>query len=53
MPTYNLLKTMHNVWLQQFGKRGVCSYTASSNEYVQTFMQSTLHYHFKKGGPLG
>jgi len=38
---------------QQFGKMGVCLHTTTSNDYVWTFKQTTLWYHFKKGGPLG
>jgi hypothetical protein len=51
MPTYNLSKLVHNIWLQQFGKRGVCLYIVTLDDYVQTFKRTTLYHHFKKGGP--
>jgi hypothetical protein len=44
---------MHNVWLQQFGKRGAYLYVATLDDYVRVFKQSTLYYHFKQGGRLG
>ncbi len=44
---------MHNVWLQQFGKRGACLYVVTLDDYVQVFKQLTLYYHFKQGGRLG
>jgi hypothetical protein len=44
---------MHNVWLQQFGKRGTCLYVVTLNDYVQAFKQLTLYSHFKQGGRLG
>ncbi len=53
MPTCNLLEIMHNVRLQQFGKKGECLYVATLDDYVRTFKQSTLYYHFKQGGQLG
>jgi hypothetical protein len=53
MPTCNLSKIVHNVWLQQFNKRGACLYVATSDDYVRTFKQSTLYFHFKQGGQPG
>jgi hypothetical protein len=44
-------KLVHNVWFQQSGKRGACLYIVTSNDYVWAFKQTTLYYHFKKGGP--
>jgi len=37
MPTYNLTKIMHNIWLQQLGNRVTCLYTTTSDDYVQAF----------------
>jgi hypothetical protein len=34
MATCNLLEIVHNVWLQQFGKKGTCLYVATLNDYV-------------------
>ncbi len=34
MPACNLLETVHNIWLQQLGKRGVCLYITTSDDYV-------------------
>lgn len=50
MLTFNLSKTVHNVWLQQSKKRGYCLQVATTNDYVRTFKQMMLHYQFKKGG---
>ncbi len=44
---------MHNIWFQQYGKKGACLYIATLDDYVWTFKHSTLYYHFKKGGPSG
>ena len=53
MTTHNLLKIMNNIWHQQSRKKGVYLYIATSYDYVQAFKQTTLYYHFKKGGPSG
>lgn len=50
MPTYNLFEIMHNIWFQQLKKMRTCLYTATPNDYVQTFKQTTLYYYFKKRG---
>jgi hypothetical protein len=47
------INTMHNVWLQQLGKRGFCLYVVMVNKYVQAFKQTKLYYLFKKGGHFG
>jgi len=39
MSTYNLSKTIHNIWLQQSRKRGACLYVATSNDYFSSFRQ--------------
>jgi hypothetical protein len=53
MPMCNLSEAMHNVWLQQSRKKGVCLYVVTFNDYVQAFKQLTLYYHFKQHGRLG
>jgi uncharacterized protein YfdQ (DUF2303 family) len=51
MPSCNLSKIMNNIWQQQSRKKGAYLYTATLDDYVQAFKQTTLYYHFKKGGP--
>jgi hypothetical protein len=34
IPTYNLFETIHNIWLQQFGKRGTYFFATTSNDYM-------------------
>ncbi len=51
MPTCNPLKPLHIIWFQQSGKMGTCLYITTLNDYVRAFKQTTLYYHFKKGGP--
>jgi len=53
MLTCNLFETVHNIWLQQFGHRGTYLFTATFNDYVQTFKQSSLYYTFLEGGASG
>ncbi len=50
MLTCNLSKIMHNVWLQQSGKKGAYLYVVTSNENVWTFKQLNLYFYFKHGG---
>lgn len=40
--TCNLLKTIHNIWLQQSGKRSACLYVAIFYDYVRAL--GNLHY---------
>jgi hypothetical protein len=40
----NLSEIVHNVWLQQFGKRGACLYVVILDDYVQAFKQSTIYF---------
>jgi len=37
MPTCNLSELVHNVWLQQFSKRGAYLYVMTLDDYVQAF----------------
>ncbi len=55
MPTYNLSKTMHNIWLQELKKGGVAFLSATTfDDYVRAFKQTmSLYYYFNMGGPLG
>ncbi len=50
MPTCNLAKTMHNIWLQQSRNCDTCMYATMSDDYVQTFKQSTLYKQYLQGG---
>jgi len=49
MLTYNLLKMIHNIWLQQSKKRAYL-YVMMLNDYMQTFKQFALFYVFLHGG---
>ncbi len=53
MLTCKLFETYHNIWLQQFGNMGTCFFVATSNDQVQTFMQSSFYYAFLQGGTFG
>jgi hypothetical protein len=35
MLTCNLLKTIQNTWLQQYGKRGACLYVTIFDDYIR------------------
>ena len=50
MPSYNLLETIHNRWLQQSRNRGKNLYDAIVDDFVRAFMQCTNYYQFLKGG---
>jgi len=45
----NLFQTIHNIWLQQCGKRGGCLYATTSNDYICDFKQSALHRVYLNG----
>jgi hypothetical protein len=49
MQTCSLFKIVHNIWFQQSGNKGTCFFVATSNDYVQTFRQSSLYYVFLQG----
>jgi uncharacterized iron-regulated membrane protein len=34
MPTYNLSKAMHNVWLDKSSKMGTCLYVGTLDDYI-------------------
>jgi hypothetical protein len=42
MLTCNLLKTIHNTWLQQSEKRGACLYVAIFDDFVRAL--GNLHF---------
>jgi hypothetical protein len=50
MPTCNLSELIHNIWLQQFVKRGAYLYVTTLDDYVQTFKQSAMYYVFLHQG---
>jgi hypothetical protein len=50
MSACNLFKTIHNIWLQQLGKRVTCLFATTSNDYVQAFKQLSLYYAFLRVG---
>jgi hypothetical protein len=43
-------KTIHNILLQKYGKRGACLSIATLDDYVQAFKQLTFYYAFLHGG---
>jgi hypothetical protein len=43
---------VHKIQLQHLGEKEACLHIATFGDYVQTFKQTTLYYHFKKGGSL-
>jgi hypothetical protein len=50
MPICNLFEIVHNIWLQQYGKRGGCVYPTTSNDYVHTFRQCAFYMVYLNGG---
>jgi hypothetical protein len=50
MPTCNLSKTIHNIWLQQSKKSVGCLFIATSNDYVRAFRQSASYKVYLNGG---
>ncbi len=53
MPTCNLSKIVHNIWLQQFGKSDGCLYIATFDDYVKAFKQSASYKVYLNGGGCG
>jgi hypothetical protein len=49
MQTCNLFEIVHNIWFQQSRNMATCFFVATSNDYVQTFRQSSLYYAFLQG----
>jgi len=50
MLTYNLSETIHNIWLQQFEKRGSYLDTATFDGYMWSFNHNALYKKYLKGG---
>jgi hypothetical protein len=56
----NLVEIVHNIFLQQLGKRDTSLYIATFDDYVQTFKQSILyqvldflfHFHYSQSNML-
>ncbi len=46
-------KQVHNIWHQQSSNKGTCIFATMYDNYVQTFMQSSLYYVFLQEGASG
>jgi hypothetical protein len=53
MPSYNLLETVHNRWLQQSGNRGNDLFAATCDDKIRTVMQMTNYRAYLKGKSSG
>jgi hypothetical protein len=53
MPSYNLLETAHNKWLQQFGNRENDLFAATCDEKIRAVMQMTNYRAYLKGKASG
>ncbi len=53
MPTCNMSKTFHNIWLQQYGKSVECFFVVISNDYVRALRQSAFYRVYLDGGRCG
>ncbi len=47
------LLTIHNIWLQQFGKNVKCLFTTTFDDYVKVFKQSASYNVYLNGGRCG
>jgi hypothetical protein len=43
MPTCNLFKIVHNIWLQQFRKNARCLFVVTFDDYIKAFKQSASY----------
>jgi hypothetical protein len=43
-------KTIHNIWLQQFGKSVGCLFVLTFNDYVKAFRQNASYRVYLNGG---
>jgi hypothetical protein len=50
MPTCNLSKTIHNIWLQYLRKIVRCFFVATFDDYVKVFKQSASYKVYLNGG---
>ena len=48
MPSYNLAKSIHKRWKQQYGERRSDLYDAAVDDFVQAFMQCVAYFQFLK-----
>ena len=53
MPSYNLVESVHNKWLQASKNKGGDLYIAVVDDYIHTFLQVVAYYEFLKGGTGG
>ncbi len=53
MPTCNLFETIHNIWLQQFGKSVRRFFIVTYDDYVKAFKQSASYRVYLNGGRRG
>ena len=50
MPSCNLVKTMHNKWLQASGNKGSDLYVTTVDDYIRAFLQVVAFYQYLKSG---
>jgi hypothetical protein len=53
MPSYNLVETVHNAWLQESGNQRNDLYVASVDDFVRALIQVSRYYQFLKGEYVG
>ena len=53
IPTCNLSETVHNKWLQAFGKRGTDFFVATCDDWIRAFMQMTNYRSYLCGSASG
>jgi hypothetical protein len=51
MPTCNVTKIVHNIWLYQLKKHGICLYTTMLNNYVHVFKLFRLYKQYFQSNP--
>jgi hypothetical protein len=50
MSTCNLFQTVHNIWLQKFGKNVKCLFVVTFDDYVRAFIQNASYRVYLNGG---
>ena len=53
LPSCNLFKTVHNKWLQMFGKQGNSLFDTTCDDSIRAWMQMTNYQAYLKGYALG
>jgi hypothetical protein len=53
MSNCNLVKSIHNKWLQASGSKGGDLNKATMNDYIRAFLQVVAYHQFLKGGVGG